>query len=105
MIVTFDKQYLRDLYDKGVSTDRKHWYQPDVVRKYVARIKLLEKAARIEDLFVFKSLNFENLSGDKKGISSIRVDNKYRIEFVVIDAGDVSLVTVCNILDLSNHYN
>lgn len=42
--------------------------------------------------------------GDKKGISSIRVNLQYRIEFTVQkDKNDLKL-TLCNILELSNHY-
>ena len=52
----------------------------------------------------YKGLNFESLQGDKQGISSIRVNLKYRIEFTVTDTGLESFATVCNILELSNHY-
>ncbi len=68
------------------------------------RIKTLESAERIEDLFTINSLNYEVLKGDKAGISSIRVNNQYRIEFTVTDNGAEPIVSVCNILELSNHY-
>jgi proteic killer suppression protein len=58
---------------------------------------------RIETLYQIKSLNYEVLSGDKAGISSIRVNDKYRIEFTV-NMYEEPLVTICNILELSNHY-
>ena len=51
-----------------------------------------------------KSLNYEVLKGDKKGTSSIRVNDQYRIEFSVTLINDDSIVTICNILDLTNHY-
>jgi toxin HigB-1 len=51
------------------------------------------------------SLNYEVLKGDKAGISSIRVNNQYRIEFTVSDSGADPAVIICNILELSNHYN
>ncbi|MEA4904731.1 MAG: addiction module killer protein, partial [Petrimonas sp.] len=28
MIVSFEKEYLRDLYEKGKTTDKKHRFQP-----------------------------------------------------------------------------
>ena len=40
---------------------------------------------------------------DKAGISSIRVNDKYRIEFTV-NMAEEPLVTICNVLELSNHY-
>ena len=103
MIVTFDKDYLREIYEQGKTSDKKHRFQPDIVRRYQQRIKTLESAPRIETLFQIKSLNYEVLGGDKAGRSSIRVNNKYRIEFTVIYQGE-PVVTVCNIVELSNHY-
>jgi len=99
MIVVFDKQYLRDLYFEGES-DKKHRFQPDIVRRYKRGIDYIKAANRPEDLFLVPSLHYEVLKGDKKGISSIRVNDQYRIEFTVSE----ELVTVCNVLDLSNHY-
>ena len=103
MIVTFDKDYLRELYEQGKTSDKKHRYQPDIVRRYQQRIKTLESAPRIETLFQIKSLNYEVLVGDKAGRSSIRVNDKYRVEFTVSYQGE-PVVTVCNIIELSNHY-
>ena len=103
MIVTFDKDYLRELYEHGKTNDKKHLFQPDIVKRYQQRIKTLESAPRIETLFQIKSLNYEVLGGDKAGRSSIRVNNKYRIEFSVSYQGE-PVVTVCNIVELSNHY-
>lgn len=103
VIVTFEHQYLKDLYDNGKTTDKKHRFQPDIVKRYQQRIKTLASAPRIETLYQIKSLNYEVLSGDKAGISSIRVNDKYRIEFTV-SLLDNSVVTICNILELSNHY-
>ena len=104
MIVTFDKEYLVELYTKGKSKDKKHRFQPEVIKLYKKRIDTLKKAKRVEDLFVFNSLNYEVLKGDKDGISSIRVNDKYRIEFTVSNNDAETIVYICNILELSNHY-
>ena len=103
MIVTFDKDYLRELYEQGKTSDKKHRFQPDIIKRYQQRIKILESAPRIETLFQIKSLNYEVLVGDKAGRSSIRVNDKYRVEFTVSYQGE-PVVTVCNITELSNHY-
>lgn len=103
VIVTFDKVYLQELYEIGKTSDKKHRYQPDIVKRYQQRIKILESAPRIETLFQLNSLNYEVLEGDKAGISSIRVNDKYRIEFTV-SYQEEPVVTICNILELSNHY-
>lgn len=104
MVVTFEKEYLRDLYEKGISLDKKHRFQPEIIKNYIRRIKTLEEANEIEDLFSINSLNYEILKGGKQGISSIRVNNQYRIEFTVTRQESEPVITVCNILELSNHY-
>lgn len=99
MVVTFDKDYLRELYVTGKG-DKKHRFQPDIIKRYKKSIDYLKSANKIEDLFLVPSLHYEVLKGDKVGVSSIRVNTQYRIEFTVSD----SVITVCNVLELSNHY-
>ena len=104
MEINFEKEYLRELYEDGKTSDKKHRFQPQIVAKYQLRIKLLEKASCIEELFPINSLRYEVLKGDKAGISSIRVNDQYRIEFTVKQISCETVVTICNILELSNHY-
>ena len=105
MEVTFEKEYLRDLYKTGKTADKKHRFQPEIVRKYQHCIDTVLGAKSIEVLYSIHSLNYEVLKGDKQGISSIRVNKQYRIEFTVEDNNiDEPFITVCNILELSNHY-
>lgn len=99
MIVVFDKEYLLELYETG-KADKKHRFQPDIVKRYRKRIDILKAADKVEDLFLISSLNYEVLKGEKAGISSIRVNDQYRIEFIVSS----SSIIICNILELSNHY-
>jgi proteic killer suppression protein len=104
MEIKFDKEYLSEMYYKGQSSDRKHRFQPQVVRKYQRCIDLLEGAASIETLYQYNALNYEVLKGEKAGISSIRVNDQYCIEFTVTKVETETIITVCNILELSNHY-
>lgn len=75
-----------------------------MVRSYQKAVVALVNAKCIEDLFVFKSLNYEVLVGDKKGISSVRCGKQYRLEFIVKDNTDDISIKVCRLLDISNHY-
>jgi proteic killer suppression protein len=102
--IKFDKEYLSEMYYNGQSSDKKHRFQPQVVRKYQRCIDLLEGATNIETLYQYNALNCKVLKGDKAGISSIRVNDQYRIEFTVTKVETKTIVTVCNILELSNHY-
>ncbi|MDR0333019.1 MAG: type II toxin-antitoxin system RelE/ParE family toxin [Dysgonamonadaceae bacterium] len=104
MEIVFEKKYLSDLYYKGKTADKKHRFQPDIIKRYRLRIETLESAVGIEDLYPINSLHYEVLKGDKKGISSIRVNDQYRIEFTVNKVESETVVTICNILELSNHY-
>jgi len=104
MIVRFEKEYLQELYETGQTTDKKHRFQPQIARKYIYCIKALESATCIESLYQVKSFHYEVLKGDREGISSIRVNLQYRIEFTVVNEGIEPVITVCNIIELSNHY-
>ena len=103
MQVIFNETYLCDLYHKGKSSNKKHRYQPNVIRGYQKAIKFLIAAQKIEDLYPIHSLNFEALVGDKAGTYSVRANAQYRVEFTVTETQE-SVVTICNILSLSNHY-
>lgn len=104
MVVTFEEEYLRQLYEKGECRDKKHRYQPDIVRRYQKAIRFLLAASSIEALWPIRSLNYEVLTGDKAGRASIRVNDKYRVEFTVTENADEPMLTICNIVELSNHY-
>ena len=52
----------------------------------------------------YNGLNYEKLKGDKAGLSSVRVNDQYRIEFEEKTVNDQSFATICNIVELSNHY-
>ncbi len=57
MVVIFEKKYLRDLYETGKTTDKKHRFQPEIAKRYKERIKTLVNTEKIEDLFTLNSLN------------------------------------------------
>ncbi len=103
MKVNFSKAYLRDLYVSG-KADKKHCYQPQIVKKYIRVIDLMIAEDSILGLAKYKSLNYEHLIGDKLGLSSVRVNDQYRIEFEEEMENGKMIATICNITDLSNHY-
>jgi proteic killer suppression protein len=105
MIIEFEQEYLRELYEEGKASDKKHRFQPQVVKQYKKAIERLEIADKIEDLYHVDSLNYEKLSGIKKGLESVRVNDQYRIEFKSRKEGEEpQILTICSIIDLSNHY-
>lgn len=104
MYIEFDKDYLRELYTDGKAKDKKHRYQPEVIRAYQKVVFLLSIANRIEDLFRNHALHYEVLQGDKKGISSVRINQKYRLEFTVKEVLNEEVITFCRLMEISNHY-
>ena len=70
MEISFDKEYLRQLYEEGMTVDKKHRFQPHIIARYQLRIKVLEQVRGIEELLAINSLHYEVLKGDKAGISS-----------------------------------
>ena len=48
MYVTFEEIYLRELYETGKTSDKKHRYQPDIVRRYQRCVDYLLDAPGIE---------------------------------------------------------
>lgn len=104
MYIEFDKDYLYELYVDGTTRNKKHRYQPEVVRGYQKVVFLLSSANHVTDLFRNNALNYEVLQGDKKGISSVRINRQYRLEFTVRETTDEQIVTICRLLDISNHY-
>ena len=104
MQIVFQKEYLSELYYSGKTSDKKHRFQPDIVKRYTNVINALASANKIEDLFPLRSLNYEVLDGDLKGLESVRVNNKYRVLFKSEKIESEEVITICNIMELTNHY-
>ena len=103
MEVIFNEAYLQEMYRTG-QTDKKHRYQPQIIRKYIRVIDTMIDTPDVQGLLRYRSLNYEKLKGDKAGLSSVRVNDQYRIEFTVSRNDAETVVTVCNIIELLNHY-
>ena len=104
MIVTFEKKYLRDLFEKGKTDEKKYRFQPEIIRRYQRCIKLMIDVPDLISLGKYNGLNLEKLKGDKVGKFSVRVNNQYRIEVDMKEENGETVTTICNITELSNHY-
>ena len=104
MIVAFEQEYLRDLYERGTTFDKKHRFQPQIVKKYIRTVELMKNVPNVMSLTQYGGLHYEALHGDKEGLSSVRVNEQYRIEFREIVKGEDRIAEVVSITDLSNHY-
>ncbi len=79
MTIVFEKDYLRELYLYKRTGDKKYWFQPQIVNKYIKVISLMSTFIDIDDMMRYNSLHYEKLIGNKKGISSVRINDQYRI--------------------------
>ncbi len=105
MTIEFEKEYLEYLYKTGKSNDKKHRFQPAVVNGYLKCVKALMLASKIEDLYQYCSLNYERLVGDKKGLSSLRINNQYRLLFrEIASKEEMTHIEICSLVDITNHY-
>jgi proteic killer suppression protein len=105
MKVEFEKDYLRELYETGKTTDKKYRYQPQVVNGYLKCVRVLVNVERMEELFGYNSLHYEKLKGDKNGFSSVRVNDQYRLKFrEILNPNDILKVEICSLTDITNHY-
>lgn len=67
----------------------------------------MKNASSLITLAQIRSLNLEKLTGDKEGLHSVRVNDLYRVEFKAFlpeDYQEDQTMTICNIINLSNHY-
>ncbi len=105
MEIRFEKKYLQEIYKTGKTNDKKHRFQPQVINGYLKCVKVLDEAQHIEELFQYHSLRYEKLSGNKKGLSSLRINNQYRLEFREIPGQtDEAIIEICSLIDITNHY-
>jgi len=105
MNVEFEKEYLRELYETSKTTDKKHRFQPQIIDGYLKCVKALVNAEKMEELFSYNSLRYEKLKGDKKGLSSLRINDQYRLEFrEIVNPVNILEITICSLTDITNHY-
>ncbi len=104
MEITFEEDYLRELYYDGKAHNKKYRFQPQIIKKYIRVIDLMESLNSTEDFYRYKALHYEALVGDKKDRESVKVNDQYRIEFRSEVINNERKITICNILELSNHY-
>ena len=105
MKIEFEKEYLRELYETGKTTDKKHRFQPQVVNGYIKCVRALINVEKMEELFTYNSLRYEKLKGNKMGLSSLRINDQYRLEFREIQNANSTLeIEICSLIDITNHY-
>lgn len=105
MIIEFEQEYLRELYEEGKASGKKHRFQPQVIKQYRRVVDLLFDAPNTEYLYLHKSLHHEKKQGNLAEIEAVYVNMQYRLEFRSrLEGTDPNVITICSLLDLTNHY-
>lgn len=104
MIVIFEEEYLKELYEDGQCSDKKHRFQPPIIKKYTRVVDLMMELRNVMELVPYGGLHYEHLHGKKEGLSSVRINNQYRLEFREILQDDKTIAEIVSLTELSNHY-
>jgi plasmid maintenance system killer protein len=96
----FTNKKLLKLYEKGDNSKLK--LPAEAFKKFFMRIQQIEAAVTIYDLWKNPSLNYESLEGEN--FYSIRINDKYRIEFEVEWEDDEKTKGKFLINRVSKHY-
>ena len=102
MQIKFNNVYLENIY-AGKLLKGKPIFSKEVILQFKKTVLRIEQAENSNQLKQFRSLNFEALKGNKKGLYSVRVNKQYRLEFR-LENDNITLVEIVLIEDLSKHY-
>jgi len=106
MNIKFEDSALEELFTNGKTSNKKYKkLQPQVIKQFIKAVNYLRAANRIEDLYKFKSLNYEKKSGDLKDIEAVWINEQYRLLFQSSPLGDSLIITEVSILEISKHYD
>lgn len=90
-----DEELRRLAEDQGFRSKR--WGR-DAVRAYRKKIQILKAAKDERELRVLRSLRLEQLSGNRRGTSSIRLNDQFRL-ILTFRTEDERIVVVLELVD------
>ena len=102
MKVYFSTDELKEFYITPLKEIRgKRNYPQEVIKQYKNRVQLLRSLRNLEDMRQFRGLSFEYLKGDRKGQSSIRLNDQYRLILIPLEEDSAQVIMVH---EISKHY-
>ncbi len=72
----FADKKLQSLYTDETGAEQ---YEPGVVRGFFRVMAIIQSAPDSRDFYMFKSLHYEKLSGDRAGQHSFRLNRQWRL--------------------------
>jgi toxin HigB-1 len=105
MDIEFNNTELEDYYEGRPVKNKLIRGNKAIQKSFLKAINTLKAIQKIEDLYLFNGLNYEKLSGDRKGQSSIRINQQFRLLFTEIENKDNPIIIELLIIEeISNHY-
>ncbi|KIA89145.1 type II toxin-antitoxin system RelE/ParE family toxin [Kaistella jeonii] len=105
MEIKFQKTYLEEIYEGNTKVYKEYKSNKQLVSQYVKTINKLKSITKIEQLYQIKSLRYEKLTGNLKGLSSVAVNMQYRILFKELASiSNELIIDILEIEELSKHY-
>ena len=105
MEISFNSQLLIDLYEGRKVADKQFRSNPTLVKQYVKTVNNLKAVVTVSQLFQFNSLNYEKLKGNRKGYSSVRINQQYRLIFEEVSTIEQPLkIVLFKLEEISKHY-
>ena len=105
MEIKFQKIYLEDIYQGNTKPYKEYKSNKQLVSQYVKTINKLKAITQIEQLYQIKSMRYEKLTGNLKGLSSVAVNMQYRIIIKeVASTSNELIIDILEIEELSKHY-
>ncbi len=101
MKVGFKTNELEKLYITPLEELRgKQKFSREVIKQYQAKVRILTFIDNLKELYPIRSLNFEALTGNRKGQFSIRLNKQFRL--IIVEVED-DLIEI-EIIEISKHY-
>lgn len=105
MRISTDNEALLELYTTGKSDDKRYKKLPkSAILGFIKAVNLIKTAKRIEDLFLYKGLNYKRMKGDLKDFESVRCDIKYRLMFKSSALDNSIIITEVELFEITDHY-
>ncbi len=97
MRIRFEDEELKRLAEDPTYRPKK--WSVDVVKAYRKKLQILCSATDERDLYAMRSLHLEQLQGDRRGTSSIRLNKKFRLILKFATEDDGRIVIVIELVD------
>ena len=80
-------------------------FQRDIIKQFKKKMQILISINSIDELYNFRSLNFEQLKGERNGEYSIRLNRQYRLIFAITKEEEEDwVVEIILVSEISKHY-